>query len=106
MDWDKMYQNFEAERAQVEIAPESSFLPDPEMVAEKVPSGAEENRLFEAGGGAINNQGNIGDITGNFINNYSNTVGGAISMGSFTTGLGDLSNIIKIGNKKGVLPPF
>ena len=47
MDWDKMYQNFEAERAQVEIAPESSFLPDPEMVAEKVPSGAEENRLFE-----------------------------------------------------------
>ena len=27
MDWDKMYQNFEAERAQVEIAPESSFPP-------------------------------------------------------------------------------
>ena len=47
MDWDKMYQNFEAERAQVEIAPESSFLPDPEMVGENVPLGAEENRLFE-----------------------------------------------------------
>ena len=47
MDWDKMYQNFEASRAQIEIAPESSFLPDPEKVGEKVPSGAEENRLFE-----------------------------------------------------------
>lgn len=47
MDWDKMYQNFEAERAQVEIAPESSFLPDPEMVGENVPLGTEENRLFE-----------------------------------------------------------